>query len=103
MGGKLDVPFVETSVINNEEKKELVVFAVNRSTEEDIVLSLDLGGFDNAQMIEHVELYCDDLTEINTKDAQNVKPEFKAVTNTVSSKQEINLSKKSWNMIRFKY
>ena len=97
--GNMEVPFIETSVINNEEKRELTVFAVNRSMEDSIELSLNLGGFENAQMIEHIELYCDNLKEINTKDAQNVKPTVKEVSNS----DEIKLNPKSWNMIRFKY
>ena len=34
-GNQKEVPYLETSVIHNAEKQELVVFAVNRSLEEE--------------------------------------------------------------------
>ena len=100
---KLEVPFVETSVVWNEEKREIVVFAVNRSLEEDLQLALDLGGFETAQVVEHVQLYADDLKAVNTKDAQKVQPIQKEVTAKQLADQEITLDKHSWNMIRLVY
>jgi alpha-N-arabinofuranosidase len=100
---KLDVPYVETSVVWNEEKREITLFAVNRSLEEDLQLSLELGGFETAQMVEHVQLYSDDLKTINTKDAQNVQPIQKEIQAKISADQQVILDKQSWNMIRFTY
>lgn len=97
------VPYIATSVINNEEKRELVVFAVNRSLDEDMELKLTLTGFDTAVMVEHIELYNDDIKCVNTKDRENVSPkqiEFEAVE---SAQQKALLKKHSWNMLRFKY
>ena len=99
----LTVPYLETSVIHDADKRELIVFAVNRSLDEDMELSLTLEGFATACMKEHVELYAENLKLTNTKDAQNVKPTPVAVTNTVSAEQIIQLKKHSWNMIRFAY
>ena len=93
------VSFVESSVILNEKDRELVVFAVNRSLDENLEVSLCFDGFDEARLVEHIELYCDNLKEINTKDSQNIKPASKEI----KSNEQVTLQKHSWNMIRFKY
>jgi len=100
---RLSVPYLATSVIHNEEKRELTVFAVNRSLEENLELQLRLGGFENAAMIEHVELYAEDLKCINEKDAERVAPTFRSCTEIRSDKQTVTLKKHSWNMLRFAY
>ena len=93
---KLDAPYVTASVINNEEKREIVVFAVNRSLDEETELDIDLQGF-GATLEKHIELYSDDLQSVNTKDESLVMPAEKAITDKVS------LSKHSWNMLVYKY
>ena len=99
----LDVPYIESSIVLNEANRELVVFAVNRSLDEDLELSLDLNGFDTAQMTAHIELYSDDLKAVNTKTARNVTPKAKEVTPIQSAHQQVTLQKHSWNMLRFSY
>lgn len=91
--------FLESSVILNENDRELVLFAVNRSLDENLEVSLCFDGFDDVQQIEHIELYCDNLKEKNTKDSQNVKP----VSKEIKSNEQVTLKKHSWNMIRFRY
>ena len=66
-------------------------------------IELELGGFETAQMVEHVQLYSDDLKTINTKDAQNVQPIQKEIQAKISAEQQVILDKQSWNMIRFTY
>lgn len=100
---KFQVPYIETSIILNEKNRELVVFAVNRSLEEEMCLSLNLGGFETACMVEHVELYADDLKTVNTKEEQNVIPKNKLIATEKSVSQQVTLNKHSWNMIRFTY
>ncbi len=95
----LTVPYIDASVIRNEDAKELIVFALNRSLDEDMELSLSLEGFENARMIEHVELYADDLKITNTKEKENVAP----VAREISAEQQVTLKKHSWSMIRFSY
>ncbi len=100
---KLNVPFIESSIIVNEENREIIVFVVNRSLNENMELSLELDGFDNAVIKEHIELYSDDLKTINTKNNQSVAPNKKDFVAVKSCNQQITLSKHSWNMIRFEY
>lgn len=94
-----EIPYLETSVIHNEETKEVVIFAVNRSLEEDMELDLNIQDFPACQLFEHVQLYCDDLKAVNTKDTQTVHPETVPVTDS----KTVHLKKHSWNMFRLKY
>ncbi len=90
-----DIPYLCTSVIDNKEKGEIVVFAVNRSLDEDMELVLD--GFDGYTPTQHIELYSDDLSTANSKDTENVFPTERDI-NTSS----IVLKKHSWNMLSLK-
>ena len=89
----LDAPYLYTSVIENND--ELVVFAVNRSLDEDMELELD--GFEKYAPSQHIELYCDDLNATNSCDDEKISP-------TVCDIQDasIVLKKHSWNMLTFK-
>ena len=93
-----DVPYLYSSVINNEEKGEIIVFALNRSLYEDMELDISLNGFDGYTLSKHVELYSDDLNAKNDKDNENVYPTKRALENS----NAINLKKHSWNMLIFK-
>lgn len=93
----LETPYIEASVIHNEEKRELTVFAVNRSLDENIELSLNPEGFEGASLEEHIELYSDDLKSINTKDNAEVLPKKREI------EEKIILKKHSWNMLVYKY
>ena len=95
----LTVPYLETSVILNEEKREVTVFAVNRSLDEEMELALEAEGFADWKLAEHVELYCEDLEAVNTKNAAPVSPRNRPVEQSAP----ITLAKHSWNMLRFTY
>lgn len=97
------VPYLTTSVVHNEEKREIVVFAVNRSLEEDMETTLALEGFPTATPVSHVYLYSDDLKAVNDPDAQRVAPETQEVSALVGEHQQVTLKKHSWNMITYRY
>jgi len=99
----LEIPYVETSAVLNEDKRELVVFAVNRSLEDTVELDLNLEDFSEISIAEHIELYADDLKAINTKEKQIVAPMNKEVNAKTSNTHQVTLNKHSWNMIRFTY
>ena len=97
------VPYVETVAVLNEEKAELTVFAVNRSLEESIDLSIDLRQFPNASVLEHIVLEHEDLKAVNSaKDPDQVAPHKNGVTEIKSEEAVAALPKQSWNVIRFK-
>lgn len=93
-----DIPYLSASVIDNGEKDEVVIFASNRSLDEDMELDIDLSCFEGYILAEHVELYCDDLKAVNDKDVSRVLP----VNSEVTGASSVTLKKHSWNMLRFK-
>lgn len=93
----LTIPYIEASVIYNDEKRELTVFAVNRSLDEDIEFFLNPEGFEGAKLEEHIELYSDNLKSINTKENEAVSPKKREITDKITFK------KHSWNMLIYKY
>ncbi len=92
------VPYLASSVIYNKESEEIVVYAVNRSLTEDMELALSLEGFENPKLIEHIELYSEDLKATNGKEKESVSP--RAVAE--SGEACVCLKKHSWNMLRYK-
>jgi len=92
----MDVPYLAASVIENKERNEVVVFAVNRSMEEDMEVTVDLQGYSAYKLKEHVRLYHDNLKAMNTADEMNVIPESVQVTDS-----PVFLKKHSFNMLRF--
>ncbi len=95
--GKKDIPYLVTSVIHNAEADEVIVYALNRSLEEDMELDIDLDGFEGCKLAEHVELYADDLKAVNDKDTERVVP-----TNAPIG-DKVVLKKHSWNMLRYTF
>lgn len=89
-----DVPCIETSVVKNDE--EVVVYVMNRSLTDDVTLSPVFEGLDKCELVEHIELYSDDLKAVNDKDNESVVPVKRELVD------EIVLKKHSWNMLRYK-
>ena len=96
-GAYRDMPYLKTSVIHNPDAREVIIYAVNRSLEDDMEVDVLLEGFDGCTLKEHVELYCEDLNATNGKDAQRVAPV------QVPVQEKILLKKHSWNMLRYTY
>ena len=93
---KRKIPFLASSVIYNEEKGEVLLYAINRSIDEDMELDVALEGFEGATLVEHVELYSDDLTAVNDASTQRV------CARSVEIGASVSLKKHSWNMLRYK-
>ena len=93
-----NVPYLASSVVYNKEKGELVIYAINRSLDEEMELDLELDGFKTLTLMEHTELYSDDLKAINDKDTERVAP----INVEISKDSKITLKKHSWTMLRFK-
>lgn len=95
----LEVPYIESCLILNEQEKEITLFAVNRSLGEDVELEMCFENFENPQILEHILLYSDNL-KVTNEEKENIKP---INIETDMDNKKINLKKHSWNMIRFKY
>ncbi len=92
------IPYVASCVIYNKEADEVVVYAVNRSQNEDAELSLSLEGFGDASLLAHIELYSEDLKAVNDKETERISP--RAVP--ICKDAPVRLKKHSWNMLRYK-
>ena len=88
-----DMPILEAVAVENGQ--EITVLAVNRSLEEDVELDLDLQGWGKLSLIEHSQLYSEDLKAVNTASApERVKPE---------AGDGKTLRRHSWNLLRYKF
>ncbi|MGM0369014.1 MAG: alpha-N-arabinofuranosidase [Bacillota bacterium] len=99
-----DVPLVDTVTVMNEEQDEITIFAVNRDQDDSLAFEVDLKGFEDYDLEEHIVLENDDIKARNTVDnPDNVTPHNNGnaqVTGNISVKAD--LAKLSWNVIRLK-
>lgn len=99
-----NVPVVHQSVICNEEKREVTVFALNIHEQEPMTINLDFSSFENLSWIEHICLTGDDLHAINTfEEPEKVKPVSLNIEKQTGTNFELSLPKLSWNVLRFTY
>jgi alpha-N-arabinofuranosidase len=97
----------ETSVLHSvathdPDTGEVVVFAVNRSTEEDLELRLGVRAFPDHRVVEHLVLAHDDLAAVNTVDRQDrvVPRRVDQVLQDGDDGLRVRLAPVSWNVIR---
>lgn len=96
-----DVPMLDSAVVYNEEKNELVIFAVNKSVEDALLLECDVRGFQNYQVVQHTVLENDDLKTVNTAKQPNaVMPHDNGDASLRDGWVQATLPKLSWNVIR---
>lgn len=97
-----DVPYLDSSVVYNEENNELVIFAVNRHLEKGMKVEVDIRAFEGFDVIEHVVLEHEDAKAINTLMEEQVKPHSggKSFMGNHDDSFIGVLPKMSWNMIR---
>jgi alpha-N-arabinofuranosidase len=61
-----EVDALLSTATHDPETGELAVFAVNRSRSESLELTVDLTGFDDVHLVEHLLVHDDDSTARNT-------------------------------------
>lgn len=94
---------VDCVAVYNDEADEIVVFAVNKDLEADIVLDVDLRQFDGYEVAEQVALTCDDLYAVNTEETPGrVVPQCRTGAKVHNGHLEAVLEKTSWNMFRLR-
>ena len=100
-----DVPYLDSVAVNNQEKKELTIFAVNRNLKEAIDLEADLFGFTGYRLVEHISMNNSDLKAVNSPRGEAVKPVTlngsKLEAGQGGQKLEAKLPAASWNVFRF--
>ena len=95
------VPCVDAVAIYNEEREEVVVFAVNKDLSENIQLTMPLRQFADFRVAEHIQLHHEDLYAVNTETAPDVvTPTSCSGSSVADGVLTAELSAKSWNMIR---
>jgi alpha-L-arabinofuranosidase len=87
--------------VHGEDDHTLTLFALNRSLDEEMPLSVNAKGFAGMSVERATTLHHDDLGAVNTKDAQNKVAPAKLGTvkvdkDTITAK----LPPASWNVIR---
>lgn len=97
-----DVPYIESAVIVNDEKNELVIFVVNRSIKEEITFDVEISGYEITEMIEFLEMSDFGIKEINTKGMEKVRPRPSKHLHFSGDKFSAQLKALSWNVIRLK-
>lgn len=98
-----DVPYLESAVVWNEEKKEITIFAVNRDLEDSLKLECELRGFGKFKVSEHIIFENVDRKACNTKtDPYRVVPHKNGNAALIDQSIQADLPKLSWNVIRLK-
>jgi len=96
-----NVPFLESVVVENEESEELIIFAVNRSTEE-LDTALYLQGYNIQSIRECSTMAGHDLKAVNKKNQEFIRPIPNRHIRQNDTCIEVSLPALSWNMIRLK-
>lgn len=94
------VPYVDEVAVYNEERREVVLFAVNRSEEEEMEIQLCLQSFAPRGIIEHVTMHHEDKKATNQSVHDTIKPYQAEGAYLEEQVMHAVLPKLSWNMIR---
>lgn len=92
-----NIPYLDAAAVISEDESEIALFAVNRSLDEECELTVDMLGYADYRIFEHIAMEGEDLKAINTADnPEQVAPVSKDIS------RNLVLSPHSWNMIVFK-
>ena len=95
------VPCLDCVVVNNEEKEEVTIFAVNKDMEEDMEVTMDLRQFADYKIVEHIIMHDEDLKAENTEaNPYRIKPESTGKSQIDNGILTALMQHKSWNVIR---
>ncbi|MCH5252034.1 MAG: alpha-N-arabinofuranosidase [Lachnospiraceae bacterium] len=98
-GGKEAIPYVDCSVVWNEEKDGVTIFVVNRNLKDAVETSFSLAGFEDYKMIEHKVLDHEDMKAVNSPE----KPDTVVPREGVGMENgTVTLEPHSYHMIRLK-
>ncbi|MEI7026073.1 arabinosylfuranosidase ArfA [Paenibacillus sp. y28] len=96
-----DVPYLEATAVYSEEEETLTIFAVNKDTEEGLLLEADIRGFAGYRVVEHLVLENPDVKAANTAAAPDrVVPHNRGNAGVKDGYVQALLPKLSWNVIR---
>ena len=95
------VGYIDAATAFDEGKGELNIFVINRDWEGSTNLDLDVSGFEGYKLVEHSELYSDDINAVNTFDNPDVVvPKVNANSKLENGTISAQLKPFSWNLFR---
>ena len=98
-----DAPYADCVAVFREEQEELVFFAVNKDTQEDMEITCDLRQFSGYCVEEHLVMRDDDLLAVNSiDDPGRVRPAAGGESRLEEGMLTARLLPASWNVIRCK-
>jgi alpha-N-arabinofuranosidase len=96
-----DVPLLDAAAVLGDDGS-LAVFAINRSLQDDLVLTCDLRAFQDLQFKEHILLHHDDPKAFNTESAPGtVLPVVRLGYESEHGYFKIHIPALSWNVLKF--
>ena len=96
-----NIQSIEAATVMDEEKEEVNIFLVNRDWEAAIEIDLDVRGFEGYRLVEHIEMFAEDLDLRNAYDQpDNLKPSQNHDTKMDGGKVSLMAKSLSWNVIR---
>lgn len=98
-----EITYLDVVCILDSIKKELVIFVVNRSIEDDYILQVDLHDMHPKTMQHLVEMTSDDIKADNKENHKRIMPVYNDVKIAIEKKCELTISKFSWNVFRIQY
>lgn len=87
-------------IVYNEERKEVVIFAVNRSASEVLETVFEVQGLHCKEVIEYLIMQSDDIKGTNKDRHDNIVPGKSTAARTLGSQITADIPCLSWNMIR---
>lgn len=98
-----DTPILAISIIYDDEQNILNAFILNINEEDDVLIDLQLKSFGKGQIIMHRCLDGNDKNAINTFENETaVTPRLIQEISGIKSSFDIQIPKRSWNVIRIK-
>ena len=98
-----ETPVVDAVATHDPDTGDVVLFAVNRSMEDSVSLSVSTSAFPDHRVFEHLVLTDDDLDATNTAESPDrVIPRSVGETRHELGTVELNLPRVSWNVIRLR-
>lgn len=95
-----DVPWLESAAVHDDASGRLTLFALNRHLSESLTMDVQLHGFENYRLVEHIVLENDDLKAVNTATAQPVSPHSEGRSEFTDGTLRAQLNRASWNVLR---
>ena len=95
------VGYIDAASAFDEDKEELNIFVINRDWTGDTNVDLDVSAFTGYKLVEHIQLYSEDIDAVNTYEAPDtIVPTVNVETMLQDGIITACLKKLSWNVFR---